>query len=285
MEILQLRYFKDAAQTENFSKTSQKFQVPTSAVSQSIRRLEKELGAELFARTSNRISLNEEGKLLYQAVCRMSRTLEDTKRLFADRDGELTGEVRMLIACNRRVVSEAIRQFSREHPQVRFTLKHGQSQEEDFDLVISDDLRLKEHYSGEPLITEQIGVAFSGSHPLAGKEAVAVKDLAAEPFVTMHPGGRLHDLTQSLCLEAGFYPQIAIQCDDPYYIRKYIEIGLGVGFVPLFSWRGQLPEGVVCRPLEGVFRTTYAWWDPSRYMTKAVRCFLEKLQLLCEGER
>ena len=60
MEMLQLKYFKDAAETQNFSKTAQKFTVPTSAVSQSIRRLEKEMGTPLFARTSNRITLNED---------------------------------------------------------------------------------------------------------------------------------------------------------------------------------------------------------------------------------
>ncbi len=48
MEVLQLRYFCDSARTQNFSLTAKKFMVPPSAVSQSIRRLEKELGFVLF---------------------------------------------------------------------------------------------------------------------------------------------------------------------------------------------------------------------------------------------
>ena len=281
MELLQLIYFCHAAETQNFSKTAQKFTVPTSAVSQSIRRLEKEMGTPLFARTSNRITLNEDGKLLYRAVCQMDRTLEDTRRLFADRSGSLTGEVKLLIACNRRIVSDAIRQFSQLHPKVTFILKHSANKDEDFDLVISDDGALKERYTHTELIDEQIAVAFSLDHPLAARETVSVKELASERFVTMQPGGRLHYLTQSLCIQAGFYPQISIQCDDPYYIRKYIEMGLGIGFVPMFSWRGQLPEGLVCRPLKNVRRTTFAFWEPSRYMTKATRQFLELLRQLC----
>ena len=62
MELLQLKYFCDAAQTENFSKTAEKFMVPVSSVSQSIKRLETELGNPLFARTKNRIQLNSTGK-------------------------------------------------------------------------------------------------------------------------------------------------------------------------------------------------------------------------------
>lgn len=284
MEILQLKYFKDAAQTENFSRTAQKFRVPTSAVSQSIRRLEKEMGTALFARTANRISLNEEGKILYRAVCQMGKTLEDTKRLFAEGDGELTGEIRLQIACNRRIVSDAIRSFSQAHPQVRFLIRHDVSAEEEADLVISDDPGLKERYTGTPLLTEGIGVAFSREHRLADQRQIKLQELAEERFVTMQPGSRLQELTRNLCVQAGFYPQITIECDDPYYIRKYIGMGLGIGFIPLFSWRGQLPEGLICIPLDGVSRTTCAWWDAARYMPRAVRAFLELLQMLCEAE-
>ena len=285
MEILQLKYFKDAAETENFSKTAQKYGVPTSAVSQSIRRLENEMGTDLFERSSNRISLNEDGKTLYRAVCQMGKQLEDTRRLFADHSGELSGEIRLQIGCNRRVVSDVIRQFSQMHPQVTFVLKHGTGVDsEGFDLVISDDERLKERYEKTELIREQIAVAFPKNHPLVGKSTLRIKDLAQEPFVTMQPGERLHHLTQSLCMQAGFFPKIAIQCDDPYYIRKYIEMGLGIGFVPMFSWRGQLEE-LVCKPLKGVERTTYAFWDPGRYMTRATKAFLELLRQVCHENR
>ena len=54
MELLQLRYFCDAAQTQNFSKTAKKYLVPTSNISQSIKRLEKELGCELFEHRGNK---------------------------------------------------------------------------------------------------------------------------------------------------------------------------------------------------------------------------------------
>ena len=55
MELLQLKYFCDAAETENFSKTAEKYLVPTSNISQSIKRLEKELDTELFEHRANRI--------------------------------------------------------------------------------------------------------------------------------------------------------------------------------------------------------------------------------------
>ena len=57
MEILQLRYFYESAKSQNFTVTAKKYMVPVSAVSSSIKRLEKELGCQLFDRDTNRIRL------------------------------------------------------------------------------------------------------------------------------------------------------------------------------------------------------------------------------------
>ena len=57
MELLQLRYFFDSSKNESFAKTAQKYMVPPSSVSASVKRLESELGCRLFDRQSNRIKL------------------------------------------------------------------------------------------------------------------------------------------------------------------------------------------------------------------------------------
>ena len=57
--VLQLTYFCSAAETESFAKTAQKYGILAQGVSQSVRRLEKELGVSLFDRYANRIVLNE----------------------------------------------------------------------------------------------------------------------------------------------------------------------------------------------------------------------------------
>jgi len=284
VEFLQLKYFCDAAQTQNFSKTAQKFYVPTSAVSQSVRRLEKELGTDLFERHSNRITLNEEGRKFYRAVRQMEDILREARDQLTRDPTELSGEIRLDIHCNRRVVSDAIKQFAEQHPKVSFVLNHGANMNENYDLVISDESFSKGRYSRRVLITEDLAIAFARNHPLARRELVELSDLSEEYFVVMRPDNRLYYLTQRLCAQAGFSPRISIQCDDPFYIRKYIEMGLGIGLVPLFSWQGQLSDGLVCKKLEGVQRTTYAYWDDSRSMSGAVKAFLELLTRLCVEE-
>ena len=68
MEMLQLRYFYESAMEESFSKTARKYMVPVSSVSASVKRLEQELGVELFTRTGNRILLTEKGKQFLTVV-------------------------------------------------------------------------------------------------------------------------------------------------------------------------------------------------------------------------
>ena len=62
MELLQMKYFYDTANSGSFTKTAEKYMVPTSSVSAAVKRLEKELGCELFDRSANKITLNDEGK-------------------------------------------------------------------------------------------------------------------------------------------------------------------------------------------------------------------------------
>lgn len=80
MEILQLKYFCDAAQTQNFSKTAKKFLVPPSNISQTIKRLEKEVETTLFERHANKIKLNDAGLLFYKNAKTALNILENTKK-------------------------------------------------------------------------------------------------------------------------------------------------------------------------------------------------------------
>jgi len=84
MELLQLTYFCSAAETESFAKTAQKYGILAQGVSQSVRRLEKELGVSLFDRYANRIVLNERGKMFYETSKNVLDKLDNAKKLVCD---------------------------------------------------------------------------------------------------------------------------------------------------------------------------------------------------------
>ena len=77
MELLQLRYFRDAAEMENFSKAAEKNLVPQPSISKTISKLEQELGVRLFDRNGKKISLNTNGRYFYEKVNLALTQLDD----------------------------------------------------------------------------------------------------------------------------------------------------------------------------------------------------------------
>lgn len=276
MELLQLKYFCDAAQSENFSKTAKKFLVPTSNISQSIKRLERELGKELFEHKANKIRLNNDGKEFYSSVSKALSLLEEGITCLLDKGEELYGDIKLLCLSNRRIVTRAVELFARKHSDVNFVIHHNVEENSDYDVIISD-ICPYEYSEKILLLDEEIAISVNERHFLAGKNRVSVSDLENERFITMTMGSSLQRITVNACAEAGFVPNITIQTDDPYYLRKYVEMGLGVAFVPTVSWQGLFSEKAVLKKIENMRRRTYAFLPKNKYVNRAVKMFLEML--------
>lgn len=84
MELLQLRYFKDAAEIENFSKVAEKNMVPQPSISKTIKKLEDELGCNLFDRNGKKISLNDNGKYFYQHIFPALANIDEAVKRFPE---------------------------------------------------------------------------------------------------------------------------------------------------------------------------------------------------------
>ena len=277
MELLQLKYFCDAANSENFSATAKKYMVPPSAISQSIKRLEKELGTPLFIRQANRIKLSTKGAAFYEKVSVGLHMLTEAKNeACCDED---TGTLKLSIFINRRLVMQTVEKFSRQYPQVNIITKYTIApDQEDFDLIITDVTPQKGTYSATKLTEEEILLAIHKAHPLASQNSITPHQLAELPFICTNRGSSLHRITEQTCQELGFSPRIVIFSDDPYYIRKCVELGLGAAFIPAVSWHGQFSENVTLKKIGNASRSTYAFRDAQKLFSKHARLFLKMLQ-------
>lgn len=277
MEILQLRYFCDAAETENFTKTAKKHFVPTSNISQSIKRLENELGCELFEHRSNKITLNNMGRQFYTNVSEALVLLDSAKERILKKENGLHGDIHLACMCNRRIVTNTIEAFLQKYPDVNFIIHHSLDTEQLLDIIISDTCPFE--YSKKLLIVDEpLCAAMNTKHPLAGRRDFLLSELENERFITMTPNSSLHKITVNICADAGFVPNIAIQTDDPFYLRRYIEMGLGIAFVPSVSWNGLFSNDVILKKLNCVRRKTYAFLPKRKYITSSVETFLQLLQ-------
>ena len=282
MELLQLRYFCSAAETENFSDTAKQFYVPPSAVSQSIKRLEKELSVTLFSRQANRIRLNENGRIFYERVKSALRSLEDAQKQISDTGDR--GRIKLSIYVNRRLVMQTVEKFRLQYPNVEIVTKYIVSPEqEDFDLVVTDEA-LGGEYTGQRLIREDIFLAMRRDHPLAHKETLTADDIRKEFFICTNQGSSLYRIAHTVCREMGFTPHIVIYSDDPYYIRKCVELGLGICLIPAISWKGQFSDQIVFKKMRTFPRTTYIYRNTGNYLPKCVDRFVDLLMAECSEE-
>lgn len=255
MELLQLTYFCDAAVTENFSKTAEKYQVPPSNISQSIKRLEKELSVPLFDRRVNRVTLNERGRAFYGQVRQALDLLESARTAAAGHPAE--ERLRLVIHVNRRIVMKAVERFQSLWPAVNIVTTHGLSGEGEADLIVSDRVMELPGFVREKLLREDIALA--GRRDVLPQGPLDGSVLRDKPFITMGPGNSVHSLTETICRELGFAPRIALQSEDPFYIRKCVELGLGIAVVPTFSWRGQFSDRIELRRAGDHSREVYLY--------------------------
>ena len=255
MEILQLKYFCDAAQTQNFSKTAKKFLVPPSNISQTIKRLETELETPLFERHANKISLNDSGLLFYKNAKSALDLLEDAKKSLTN--SLKTETIKINIHITRRVVMEVIENFRKMYPEIYFITVHSADDSDEFDIIVTDK-ELDLPYSKTKAAEENFLLAYNkNSFPLGNR--ISSFELENLPFISMGSGNSIHENTLKICNNLGFMPHIVLQSEDPFYIRKCIELGLGISFVPELSWHGQFSENIALKNIGENKRSIYIY--------------------------
>lgn len=226
MELLQLRYFYDCARLGSIAKTAEKYMVPASSISASVRRLEGELGSKLFDRTSNRIALNENGK-------RLKKSLE---KIFSELDQTVTDitcpfddtRIKLLVRTIRTNATDYIVEYRKKHPNVAFEFVMDQDNGDfsDYDVIIDARRNIYGDYEWFEMRNRRVYLRAAADHPLSGRE-LTMKQLKDQPFVTM--GGNMHEMIVRACNEAGFTPNVIAKINDITCYRKVLLSGIAIG--------------------------------------------------------
>ena len=280
-ELLQLRYFQKVAELESITQASKHFLIPQPSMSQTIARLEKELGVKLFDRRNGKLFLNEKGKVFLSHVERVLQELDNGVAAVASENEKVTGSVSIKVMENHRFILTCVPKFTELYPEVSISVSHGYHEDQDitYDLCVSSRMTYKRMAAQIPLIKERVVLAVRDDHPLAQRSRVAISDLKGEKLISLPSQSTLNSMTLDLCRAQGFEPSIPIICDDPYFIRKYVSDGMGIALAPSISWKGRFRENTVLVPVDdpAIYISSYLIWDSSRYMSPAVRKFRKYL--------
>ena len=185
LDLRKLRYFVAVADRLNFGRAAEALHIAQPALSRQIRALEQELKVQLFERDNRSTRLTPAGTALLDEARPLLAAADTVRRKVRDAAaGQRTFTVGFMPGL---IVTPAVRELSRRHPDVAVeVLRTDWFNQAD---VIRDGradigyLRLPADLRGletEPLRTEPRVVAVPAGHRLAGKDAVAVADLADE---------------------------------------------------------------------------------------------------------
>ena len=123
MELRQLKYFVETAQTLNFSEAARNLYVTQSTLSQQIKTLEEELGTALFQRDSHSVSLTESGASLLPLAIRTLQDAMSCKDKIRDLQNMLSGELNIGVTYTfSPILTEAIKEFIKQYPNIKLNV-------------------------------------------------------------------------------------------------------------------------------------------------------------------
>ncbi|MGW1076682.1 LysR substrate-binding domain-containing protein [Streptomyces sp. NPDC002537] len=292
MEIRQLRYFLTVAEELHFGRAAERLHIVQSAVSQQVRRLERELDAELFDRTTRSVGLTEAGRRLLPHAREVLAAQTRARAAIDELRTERAATLRLGTSAGLGARLDAIlADFARLAPEAQLEL-----------VTAPTEARLKGVRSGEldatllrgeragsgleflPLWQDPLMAALPARHDLAVRAEIDMADLAGLPLRLSSPSRNpaLHDLVTECCREAGFEPVLGPEFTTAQDTLATIGFGKPSWTVFYAPHAEQLPvPGVVFRPLRNpapVMRTYLAVRpDPPR---AGLRALIEACHLM-----
>lgn len=270
MEFRQLRYFLSVAEHLHFTEAAEHLGIAQPPLSQQIQKLEREIGTKLFNRFPRRVELTEAGERFRE---RAERILAEAEIALAEAKNAARGEIGRLVlgfagsTVFHPLVATALRTYRTRYPKVLLECEESNSVEllekvrdKRVDAAL---VRLPIDCNGlrvEPLVQEEFLVALPSNHSLAGRDAVALQELASHQMILFprRIGPDLHDAILSACSTAGFSPKIGMESPQISSSVNMVAAGFGVALVPA-SISQLMTPGVSYLPLQdATLRTSIA---------------------------
>ena len=246
VELLQLKYFLAVAESEHMTNTAKQLHIAQPALTQSIHRLEQELGVSLFERAGRGIRLSPAGAYVRDRVKPAMETLENVARdvqLF--QQGE-QGVVRVGVHAASGVAIDGIAAYSELNPHVSFEITQDE-RERHRDVIVTTitprGSSTVENAAEKIPFSERIGIAVPAGSAFGGTASLSA--FASERFIALAGSRRFREVCDTFCARRAFTPHIAFESDNPLVVKKMIGLGLGVGFWPDHSWGDLDPKS--CR--------------------------------------
>ncbi|MEU2736857.1 LysR family transcriptional regulator [Streptomyces sp. NPDC007095] len=297
LNLERLRTLDALARHGSVSGAAEGLHVTTSAVSQQMSKLEREVGQQLLAKNGRGVRLTDAGRLLAEHAARILSQVELAQSDLEAQRGQVVGELRLSAfpTAARGLFPTALAALRAEHPGLR--VRSSELEPEagvagvirgDLDLAVVLDwynkpMPLPDGLVKAPILDDPADVAMPVGHRLAGRAEVDLGDFAHDEWITWGEGEFCHEWLMFTLRSKGVEPHIGHRAAETHTQLGLVAAGLGVCIAPLLG-RHPMPEGVVAVPLrQAVRRHVYVIWRADADRRPSIRAAVAALRAAGES--
>lgn len=297
MDLRHMRHFIAVAEELHFGRAAQRLNIAQPPLSQSIQRLELDLGVQLFNRSRRGVEMTDAGRVLLEEARRTLMHAELARKM-TQRAAEQIPEVRVAFVgpALYQVLPDMLLRFRAVAPDVEVRLFEQPSPDQiigieagDFDIGFCTGATAK-FAEGESMIVERapFAAAVPADWPLAQRASVTLAELAEQPWIQSPSKYNAHAAagTLSMFKNVGVVPKVVQEATQTNTTLSLVGAGLGCAMVTATAALAQ-PRNVRIMPISDA--TALAQWElvmvwHPRQMSIRARQFVEVAQRYVEDQ-
>ncbi|MFC7447213.1 LysR family transcriptional regulator [Rhodococcus daqingensis] len=293
MDLRQMEYFLAVVDCGGVTRAATQLHVAQPSLSQVVRKLEKDLGVELFHRVGRGLVLSPAGEALVGPARMILREVESAEKAVRDvgaiRGGRI--DIASLSDLSSDPLSVWVAKFRRQYPDVRFHIEERDETADVVSLVRSGACELgilalplpTEGLVAEELVGQQLVLVCPPATDARWPDPVPIEHLSRVPFVMGERGTATRDFIDRSLRAHGVEPDVAVEVRQRGAVLPIVLAGGGVSIVALRSGLDAMLRGGVVRELEprltrhmGVVRRTGRLTEAATEFLACARASIEQ---------
>jgi DNA-binding transcriptional LysR family regulator len=256
MDLLQLEHFLAIVEERTFTRAAERVSRTQPAVSQSIKKLEDEIGAPLFARDVHEVTLTEAGRVLADYARRMVHLRDEAMRQVSDLKSMKAGTLTLAAHESAAVylLPTPLRAYLQQYPDIKVEIHRSrlaeiprQVMDREVDLGFVKDAPAFHELQFAEVHADEMMLIASPRHALAARTDVSVTDLKDEPFVLHHGCAATAEMILRLFEQHRTRCRIVAELWSFENVKSFVQEGVGVAIVPGVTVKQELRDGTLVR--------------------------------------
>ena len=283
MELRQLEYFQMASRLKNITRAAERLRVSQPNITVAIKKLEGELGIQLFDRSQKQLSLTPEGAVFLGRVEVALRNIQDAVLEVNDYKQLQKGTIKIGIPPMMgaylfpKIFSSFQRRYSHLdvylHEEGSVAIREQLERDElDFGIIIIPDT--SPNLQLLPMARSQIVCCVPEDSDLTARKAITLQDIEDRNLIMLKEASFLRQTMLQKMKTAGVTPNIVLESNQVVTIMGLVASGVGNAF--LLDMIVRDTPGIRALPLATpVFVDVGLAWKRDRYISRAAQSFIE----------